>query len=103
MDALEDLNKQKAELAVKCKAKSEQISRQTDYIIGNFGKIAIGSLLGDVLKKNNPDTKSEILKILVAEGIDTAVNIQKDPHDIKDKLIGALKKSATAVVNVLLK
>jgi hypothetical protein len=103
MDAFEELRSRKAELAAKCKTKAEEISLQTDYIIGNFGKIAIGSLLGDILKKNNPDTKSEILKILVAEGIDTAVNIQKDPHHIKDKLLDALKKSATGVLNLLIK
>lgn len=103
MNAIEELQNRKAELSIQCKAKAEQISVQSDYIISNFGKIAIGSLLGDILKKNNPDTKSEIVKLLVAEGIDAAVNIQKDPHDIKDKLLDALKKAATGAVNILVK
>jgi hypothetical protein len=99
---LEELQSRKAELAIKCKAKGEEISQQTDYITDHFGEIAIKSIIGERFKRGK-EKKTEIIELLVAEGIDAAVNIQKDPHDIKDKLIGALKRSATGVVHLLFK
>jgi len=99
-NALEELQSRKAELTLKCKAKEEEINKQTDYITEHFGEIAIKNIIGDRLKKGK-GKKAEIIELLMAEGIDAAINIQKDPHDIKDKLIGALKKSASGVVNLL--
>jgi hypothetical protein len=101
-NALEELQARKAELAIKCKAKGEEISQQTDYITEHFGEIAIKSIIGDRIKKGK-EKKTEIIQFLVAEGIDVAVNIQKDPHDIKDKLTEALKKSASGVLNLFFK
>jgi hypothetical protein len=101
-NALEELQNRKAELALKCKAKGEEISLQADYITEHLGEIAIKSIIGDRLKKGK-EKKTEIIELLVAEGIDTAVNIQKDPHDIKEKLFDALKKSASGMLNLLFK
>ncbi len=100
--ALEELQSRKAELAQKCKAKEEEIGLQVEYISGHIGHIAIKSIIGDRLKKGK-EKKTEIIELLVAEGIDTAVEIQKDPHDIKDKLFSALKKSASGVLNLMFK
>ena len=100
MNALEELQSRKAELAMKCKAKGEEINAQTDYITEHIGEIAIKSIIGDRFKKGK-EKKTEIIELLVAEGIDAAVNIQKDPHDIKDKLFSAVKKSASGVINLL--
>jgi hypothetical protein len=101
-NALEELQNRKAELAIKCKAKGEEINKQTDYIAEHFGEIAIKSIIGDRLKKGK-EKKTEIIELLVAEGIDVAVSIQKDPHGIKDKLLGMLKTSASGVLNLLFK
>lgn len=101
-DALEELQSRKAELALKCKAKGEEISQQTDYITEHFGEIAIKSIIGEKFKTGK-EKKTEIIEFLVTEGIDAAVNIHKDPHDIKDKLIGTLKKSASGILNLLFK
>ncbi len=101
-NALEELQSRKAELTLKCKAKGEEISQQTDYITEHFGEIAIKSIIGDRFKKGK-EKKTEIIELLIAEGIDAAVNIQKDPHDIKDKLIGALKKSASGILTLFFK
>jgi hypothetical protein len=101
-NALEELQNRKAELILKCKAKGEEIGKQTDYITEHFGEIAIKSIIGDRFKKGK-EKKTEIIEFLVAEGIDTAINIQRDPHDIKDKLIGSLKKSASGVLNLFFK
>jgi hypothetical protein len=99
---LEELQSRKEEIAIKCKAKAEEINAQTDYITDNLGKIAIKSLIGNRLKHGS-EMKSDILKILVAEGIDTAASIHKDPHDIKDKLYEGLKKITSGVLNLLFK
>jgi hypothetical protein len=100
MNALEELQGRKAELSRKCKAKGEEISAQTDYITEHIGEIAIKSIIGDRFKRGK-EKKTEIIELLVAQGIDTAVNIQKDPHDIKDKLFDAAKKTASGVINLL--
>ncbi len=99
-NALAELQSRKAELAAKCKAKGEEINAQTDYITDHAGSIIIRSIIGDRFKQGK-EKKSEIIELLVAQGIDTAVNIQKDPHDIKDKLFDAVKKSASGVINLL--
>lgn len=101
-DALQELQSLKNELALKCKAKEEQISGQADYIAEHITQIAIKSILGDRLKKGK-EKRTEIIELLVAEGIDTVATIQNDPHDIKDKLLNALKKSASRVLNLLFK
>lgn len=101
-NALHELQSRKAELALICKAKGEEISQQTDYISEHWGEIVIKSIIGNRLKKGK-EKKTEIIELLVAEGIDMAADIQKDPHDIKEKLFGALKKSASGVLNLLFK
>ena len=100
MNALEQLQSRKAELAAKCKAKGDEINAQTDYISEHVGEIVIKSIIGDRFKKGK-EKKTEIIELLVAEGIDVAASIQKDPHDIKDKLFSAVKKSASGVINLL--
>lgn len=99
-NALEELQTRKAELALKCKTKGEEISKQTDYITEHIGEIAIKSIIGDRFRKGK-EKKTEIIELLVAEGIDTAAYIQKDPHDIKEKLFNGLKKSASGILNLL--
>jgi hypothetical protein len=100
MNALEKLQSRKAELALKCKAKAEEINAQTDYITEHIGEIAIKSIIGNRFKKGK-EKKTDIIELLVAQGIETAMDIQKDPHDIKDKLFSAVKKSASGVINLL--
>ncbi len=100
MNTLEQLQSRKAELAKKCKAKGEEINAQTDYITEHIGEIAIKSIIGNRFKKGK-EKKTEIIELLVAQGIDVASEIQKDPHDIKDKLFGAAKKTASGVINLL--
>ena len=102
INSLEELQSRKAELALKCKAKEEEIARQTDYITEHLGVIAIKIIVGDRFKKGK-EKKTEIIEMLVSEGIDAAANIQKDPHDIKDKLFTAVKKSASGLLNLLFK
>jgi|SRR6185312_15135417 len=101
-NALEELQSRKTELALKCKIKGEEISKQTDYVTEHIGEIAIKSIIGDRFKKGK-EKKTEIIELLVAEGIDTAANIQKDPHDIKEKLFSGLKKSASGILNLIFK
>lgn len=101
-NAWEELKNRKTELTLKCKAKGEEISKQTDYITEHIGEIAIKSIIGDRFKKGR-EKKTEIIELLVAEGIDTAATIQKDPHDIKEKLFNGLKKSAAGVLNLIFK
>jgi len=102
INSLKELQSRKTELALKCKIKEEEISQQTDYITGHIGEIAIKSIIGDRLKKSK-EKKAEIIELLITEGIDTALTIHKDPHDIKDKLLNVLKKSAWGVLNLLFK
>ncbi len=99
-NALEQLQERKAELSKQCKAKGEEINAQTDYITEHIGEIAIKSIIGNRFKKGK-EKKTEIIELLVAEGIDVAASIQKDPHDIKDKLFSAVKKSASGIINLL--
>ena len=101
-NALKELQSRKAELAVKCREKEEEISQQAEYITGHIGQIAMKSIIGDRLKKGR-EKKTEIIELLVTEGIDTAINIKNDPHDIKDKLFDAVKKMASGVINLLFK
>ena len=100
ISTLEALHIRKAELTLKCKAKEDEISLQTEYITEHLGEIAIKSIIGDSFKKGK-DNKTGIIQLLIAEGIDAAMNIQKDPHDIKDKLFSAFKKSASGVISLL--
>jgi len=101
-NAFEELQSRKAELALKCKAKGEEINLQTDYITEHVGEIVIKSIIGDRFKRSK-EKKTEIIEMLVAEGIDAAASIHKDPHDIKDKLFTAVKKSASGILNLLFK
>ncbi len=102
MNPLKELQSRKADLAKKCKAKGEEISAQADYITGHFGEIAIKSIIGDRFKRKS-ETKTEIIRVLVADAIDTAVDIKKDPANIKDKLIDFTKKAGTGILNALFK
>jgi hypothetical protein len=101
-NSLEELQSRKAGLVIKCKEKENQINRQAEYITEHIGQIAIKSIIGDRFKKGG-EKKAEIIELLVAEGIDTAINIKNDPHDIKEKLFEAVKKSASGVINLLFK
>jgi hypothetical protein len=101
-NAMKELQSRKAELAIKCKEKEDEISQQGEYIIGHIGKIAMNSIIGDRFRKGK-EKKTEIIELLVTEGIDTAINIKNDPHDIKDKLFEAAKKTASGVINLLFK
>jgi hypothetical protein len=101
-NALRELQSRKAELDIKCKTKAKEISNQADYITEHIGEIAIKSIIGNRFKKGK-ERKTEIIDFLIAEGIDVAVNIQKDPHDIKDKILYAVKKSASGLLNIFFK
>jgi hypothetical protein len=97
---LEQLQRRKAELAVLCKEKEKQISLQVDHISENIGPIAIHSLTGYQWNKEG-SAKSEIVKLLVSEGVDTALLIHSDPNNIKEKLIEFIKKIAAGIINIL--
>ena len=101
-NALEELQNRKAELALKCKAKGEEINQQADYITGHLGEIAIKSIIGERLKKST-ETKTGIIRLLVSESIDAAVSIKKDPTHIKDKLVDFGKKAGIGLLDLLFK
>jgi len=98
--SLETLQKRKAEIAILCKEKENEIGTQIDYISTNLGSIALKTLIGT--KKDN-STKAEIISLLVSNGVETAIEIQQDPHHIKDKLADYVKKAASGVINLLIK
>jgi len=41
------------------------------------------------------------VKLLVSEGVDTAMLIHSDPNNIKEKLIAFIKKVAAGIINIL--
>ncbi|MGP8215218.1 MAG: hypothetical protein ACLQQ4_06625 [Bacteroidia bacterium] len=97
---LETLQKRKKEITVSCKIKERDISRQIYYISDNLGSIMLRAFIGGGRKKNS--AKSEIIGLLVSEGVETAIKIQKDPHNIKDKLAGFVKNAASGIINLLI-
>ncbi|MBX7181862.1 MAG: hypothetical protein K1X82_07105 [Bacteroidia bacterium] len=99
---LESLQRRKAELAVLCKEKEMQIGLQVDHISDNLGPIAIQSLTGYQWNKEG-SAKAEIVKLLVSEGVDTAILIQSDPTNIKEKLVELIKRIAAGIINILTK
>lgn len=99
---LETLQKRKAEVAALCKEKEKEIGMQIDYISNNLGSIALRAFIGGKGKKDS-GTKSEIISLLVSEGVEAALEIQQDPHHIKDKLVGFIKNAASGVINLLIK
>lgn len=102
LKALKELQSRKAELALKCKAKGEEISRQADYVTEHLGEIAIKSIIGNHLKKGF-EVKTEVIRLIVADIIDAAVNIKKDPANIKEKIIDFAKKTGSGVMDILFK
>lgn len=99
---LESLQKRRAELAVLSKQKEKELGDQLEYIGDNLGSIALRSLIKKNGKKD-PGTKAEIISLLVSEGVETAFEIQKDPHNIKDKLVNFVKNAASGIINQLVK
>jgi len=99
---LESLQRRKAELNILCKEKEKQLGEQLEFIGNNLGPIAIRSFFGGKSKKGS-GTKSEIISVLVAEGVETVMEIQQDPHNIKDKLVNFVKKSASGIIGLLVK
>jgi hypothetical protein len=99
---LESLQRRKAELNILCKEKEKEIGEHLDYIGNNLGPIAIRSFFSTKWKKES-GTKAEIISVLVAEGVDAAMEIQQDPHNIKDKLVNFVKKSASGIISLLIK
>lgn len=99
---LAGLQKRKAELALLCKEKEKEMGAQVDYISEHLGSIALRSFVGGYGKKEG-STKADIINILVSEGIETALEIQKDPHQIKDKVVDFIKKATTGVINIIVK
>jgi hypothetical protein len=99
---LEALQKRKAELGILCKAKEQEIGEHLEYIGNNLGPIAIRSFFGGKWKKE-AGTKAEIISVLVAEGVEAAMEIQQDPHNIKDKLVSFVKKSASGIISLLIR
>lgn len=99
---LQSLQKRKAELYSFCKQKEKEIGEQVEYIGDNIGSIALRSFIN---KKGHKDSsaKAEIISLLVSEGVETAMEIQQDPHNIKDKLVGFVKKAASGIINQLVK
>jgi hypothetical protein len=99
---LETLQKRKAEVTAACKEKEKEMGAQLDYISNNLGSIALRTFIGSKSKKDG-SAKSEIISLLVSEGIETVMEIQQDPHKIKDKVVGFIKKAATGVINLVVK
>jgi len=99
---LQTLQRRKAEVAILCKEKEKEMSEQIDYISDNLGSIALKTFIGGKGKKES-STKSEIISLLLSDGIETAMEIQEDPHHIKDKLVGFVKKVATGIISLLIK
>jgi hypothetical protein len=99
---LAGLQKRKAELSVLCKEKEKQMGEQVDYISEHLGSIALRSFIGGYGKKD-ASTKSEIISLLVSEGVEVAFEIQKDPHNIKDKVVDFIKKATAGVINLIVK
>jgi hypothetical protein len=99
---LETLQKRKAELATLCKEKEKEMGAQVDYIGDNLGPIVLRSFIGSKGKKDS-GTKSEIISLLISEGVETAFEIKQDPHHIKDKLVGFVKSAASGIINLLVK
>jgi hypothetical protein len=99
---LETLQKRKAELASLCKEKEKEMGEQIEYISDNLGSIALRTFIGRKGKKES-GTKSEIISLLVSEGVEAALDIQQDPHHFKDKLVGFVKKASSGIINLLIK
>jgi len=99
---LADLQRRKAELSLLCKAKELEIGGQVDYISEHLGSIALRSFVGGYGKKEG-SSKADIITMLVSEGMETAFEIQKDPHNIKDKVVAFIKKAAAGVINIIVK
>jgi len=99
---LQTLQRRKAEVAILCKEKEKEMSEQIDYISDNLGSIALKTFIGGKGKKES-STKSEIISLLLSGGIETAMEIQEDPHHIKDKLVDFVKKAATGIISLLVK
>ncbi len=99
---LESLQKRKAEVTILCKEKEKEIGSQIDYISDNMGSIALRTFIGGRWKKDQ-GAKAEIISLLVSEGVETAIEIQQDPHQIKDKLVGFVKKAAAGIIGLLVK
>lgn len=101
-NALEELQNYKAELEAKCIAKEAEIALQADYITEHWGKIIIKSIVGNSFKKDK-EKRTEIIELLVADGIDTMIDIKQDPHHVKEKLMGAAKRSVSGILNLFFK
>ncbi len=99
---LETLQSRKAELAAQCKLKETEISNQVDYIGDNIGSIAVHSFTGISINRATT-TKGEIINLLVAEGIDTAMVIHGDPTNIKEKFVELIKRIAAGIIKILTK
>ena len=99
---LETLRQRKAEIAIACKEKEKEMGAQLDYIGENLGSIALRTFIGGKSKKDG-SAKSEIISLLVSEGIETVMEIQQDPHNIKDKVVGFIKNATTGVINLIVK
>jgi ribonucleotide reductase alpha subunit len=99
---LETLQRRRTELSVLCKEKEKEIGTQLEYIGENLGSIALKTFIGTRGKKDNT-AKAEIISLLVSEGLETVMDIQKDPHNIKDKMVDFVKNAATGVINLLVK
>ena len=99
---LESLQKRKAEVTILCKEKEKEIGAQIDYISDHMGSIALRTFIGGRFKKDQ-SAKADIISLLVSEGVETAMEIQQDPHQIKDKLIGFVKKASSGIIGLLIK
>ncbi len=99
---LQTLQRRRAELSVLCKEKEREIGIQLEYIGENLGSIALRTFIGRS-GKNNSTAKAEIINLLVSEGLETVMDIQQDPHNVKDKVVGFIKKSASGIINLLVK
>ncbi|HXP52288.1 MAG TPA: hypothetical protein VN922_20190 [Bacteroidia bacterium] len=99
---LESLQRRKTEIAALCKEKEKAIGAQLDYISDNLGSIALRTIIGGKSRKDK-STKADIISLLISEGVETAMEIQQNPKDFKDKLVGFVKNAASGVINLLIK
>jgi hypothetical protein len=97
---LATLQGRKAELEIICKQKELEIGNQIDYIGEHIGSIALQSLTGYKVNQGG-NTKGEIIQLLISEGIDTALVIQADPTNLKEKIVAFIKKVAGGIVQIL--
>jgi hypothetical protein len=95
------LQERKAEIALLCKERENEISTQIDYISNNLGSIALRTFIGGKSGKET-STKSDIISLLVSNSVETIMEIKRDPHNIQNKLVDFIKKATSGIINQII-